>query len=74
MNNSYLIHCVCNAKTLFKSKWSSKSSTSHINIGCRFSYETCRGDEGFQNYTYKVIYRLDDTLNNSAVVEVIRIK
>jgi hypothetical protein len=72
MNKSFEVHCICGDKTLFKSKWSSRTATDHIKEGYRFSYETCWGDEGFQNYDYRVVDRQDDRRNNLATVRVIR--
>lgn len=72
MSKSFQVRCVCGDKTLFKSKWSSKTATDHITKGFRFSYETCWDDEGFKNHDYKVIDRKDDMRSNTAIVTVVR--
>jgi len=70
-NTAFIVHCLCGSRTVFKSKWSSKESTSHIERGTRFQHETCWNNEGFDQSLFEVTSRLD--VENKAIVYVKRI-
>jgi hypothetical protein len=70
-NVGFVVHCICGSRTVFKSRWSSRASTAHIERGVRFHHETFWNNEGFTQSLFEVTSRRD--LDTKTIIHVKRI-